>query len=50
MGWAWHVARIVHRKGAYLRDRDHLEDTRRWEDNIKIGVFKKYDGVRCKLD
>jgi hypothetical protein len=37
-GWAGHVARIVHRKGAYLRDRDHLEDTRRWEDNIKIGV------------
>ena len=48
MGWAGHVARIGDRKGAYLRDRDHLKDPR--VNGRIILKFKKYDMWRCKLD
>ena len=40
MGWAGYVARIVDRKGANLRDRDHLEDTRTDGRIILKLVFK----------
>jgi hypothetical protein len=43
MGWAGHVARIAHRKGAYLRDRDHLEDTGVDGRIILKLMFKKYE-------
>ena len=38
------MARIVQRKGAYLRERDHLEDTRVDGRIILKLLFKKYEG------
>jgi hypothetical protein len=44
MRWAGHVARMGERRGVYRvlvgkhRFRDHLGDTGRWEDNVKMDL------------
>jgi hypothetical protein len=47
------VARVRERRGAYrvwwgdLRERDHVEDRRRWKDNIKVDFL--YHSCRAQL-
>jgi hypothetical protein len=54
MRWVGHVARMGEGRGAYRilvvrpEGRRPLGRPRhRWEDNIKMDIFKKWDGVVC---